>query len=88
MEKLSKRQINMCKEDLGIPFGSGSHKDKKKNKKDNKKKIKKTEMMMIQWQMRNQTRVVQMKIKVIQDQKMKMTRIKFHSNKKCNSQKK
>ena len=29
MEKISRRQINMCKEELGIPFGSGSAKDKK-----------------------------------------------------------
>jgi hypothetical protein len=38
MEKFSKRQINMCKEDLGIPFGSGSNNKKgKDNKKDKKK---------------------------------------------------
>ena len=35
MEKFSKRQINMWKEDLGIPFGSGSNKKGKDNKKFN-----------------------------------------------------
>lgn len=37
MEKVSKKCVNKCKEDLGIPFGSGKEKDKKK-KADKKKK--------------------------------------------------
>lgn len=41
MEKFSKRQINMCKEDLGIPFGSGSNNKKGKDIKKDKKKEKK-----------------------------------------------
>jgi hypothetical protein len=41
MEKFSKRQINMCKEDLGIPYGSGSNNKKVKDNKKDKKKEKK-----------------------------------------------
>lgn len=37
MEKVSKKCVNKCKEDLGIPFGSGG-KDKDKKKKADKKK--------------------------------------------------
>lgn len=42
MEKVSRKSVNKCKEDLEIPFGSGSTvaKEKKKSDKTDKKKTK------------------------------------------------
>jgi len=37
MEKIGKKCVNKCKEDLGIPFGQGVAKKDKKDKKDKKK---------------------------------------------------
>jgi len=90
MEKFSKRQINMCKEDLGIPYGSGSNNKKVKDNKKDKKKEKKEGDKMIQWQMKSLKIVVPtiLEIKVFHVPTMERMQRKFHLSKKFNLPKK